>query len=334
MLKAPKFWFSNGKYSLLISKIMAPLAMIWEVCARLRLMTGRYESFDVPIVCIGNITIGGSGKTPTSIALAELCIQHGINAHIISKGYKGKCKGPKKVTSKDSAYEIGDEPLLMSNFATVWVAKKRTHAITSAINDGAELIILDDGFQDSSIRKNISIITVDAQQAFGNKKVLPAGPLREKLHRGFKRADILLVIGSEYQREKFLNSNKLPKNLMIMSGEITIVETGLNIENTEFIAAAGIAHPRKFFDILRLNGAKLIKEISLPDHVVFSRTLIERLKKLATKNNVSLIVTEKDYVKIPTCEKSNFVCLPIKLNFLQSKELITLIKNTFDQSVK
>ena len=119
-----------------------------------------------------------------------------------------------------------------------------------------------------------------------------------------------------------------------MSGEITIVEKGLNIENTEFIAAAGIAHPRKFFDILRLNGAKLIKEISLPDHVVFSRTLIERLKKLATKNNVSLIVTEKDYVKIPTCEKSNFVCLPIKLNFLQSRELITLIKNTFDQSVK
>ena len=121
MLKAPKFWFSNGKCSLLISKIMTPLSMIWEVCARLRLMTGRYESFDVPIVCIGNITIGGSGKTPTSIALAELCIQHGINAHIISKGYKGKCKGPRKVTSKDSAYEMGDEPLLMSNFAPVWV---------------------------------------------------------------------------------------------------------------------------------------------------------------------------------------------------------------------
>ena len=120
MLKAPKFWFSNRKCSLLISKIMTPLSMIWEVCARLRLMTGRYESFDVPIVCIGNITIGGSGKTPTSIALIKLCIQHGINAHIHFKDIKESVRVQKSDGGKDSAYEMGDEPLLMSNFLLLY----------------------------------------------------------------------------------------------------------------------------------------------------------------------------------------------------------------------
>lgn len=334
MLRSPNFWFSKRLSSRLLANITSPFSLFWSVLARLRALLGKNETFEVPIICVGNINVGGSGKTPTTIALAEMFSANGTKAQIISRGYKGKSKNPKKVGRLDSAIEMGDEPILMANFAPVWVANSRRSAIVSSINDGADLLILDDGFQDSSISKTVSIVTVDAKIAFGNGKVLPSGPLRESLSAGLRRADILLVIGEERHRSSFLKNTILPRNLNIFSGELKPVKTGIKLRNARFIAVAGIAHPDKFFDTLEKYGAILVKKIYLPDHSNFSDSLIQRLKKVATYNEAQIIITEKDAVRIPENERINFVSLPVRLNIFKQKKFIKLLQSRINHSFK
>ena len=334
MLKAPKFWFSEKNLALFFANILFPLSVIWKFFSTRRIMNGKYEEFTIPIICVGNINIGGSGKTPTTIALAKIFLENKTKVHIISKGYKGIIKGPKKVTETDDAYHVGDEPVLMSKFAPVWVAKNRKNAIIAAIKDGAELLILDDGFQDPSIKKTFSIITVDAEIAFGNRKILPSGPLREPISAALSRADVLLVIGRKHQRERFIKSIKVPKELNVFGAEMQVVKSGIYLDKARFVAVAGIAHPEKFFNSIQKFGGKITKKFSLPDHENYTPRLLRKLKKASLNNNAQLITTEKDFVRIPKNERHNFIFLPIKLQFSEELELINSIKSVINQSFK
>ena len=334
MLKAPKFWFSEKNLALFFANILFPLSVIWKFFSTRRIMNGKYEEFTIPIICVGNINIGGSGKTPTTIALAKIFLENKTKVHIISKGYKGIIKGPKKVTETDDAYHVGDEPVLMSKFAPVWVAKNRKNAIIAAIEDGAELLILDDGFQDPSIKKTFSIITVDAEIAFGNRKILPSGPLREPISAALSRADVLLVIGRKHQRERFIKSIKVPKELNVFGAEMQVVKSGIYLDKARFVAVAGIAHPEKFFNSIQKFGGKITKKFSLPDHENYTPRLLRKLKKASLNNNAQLITTEKDFVRIPKNERHNFIFLPIKLQFSEELELINSIKSVINQSFK
>ena len=334
MLKAPKFWFSEKKLALFFANILFPLSVIWKFFSTRRIMNGKYEEFTIPIICVGNINIGGSGKTPTTIALAKIFLENKTKVHIISKGYKGIIKGPKKVTETDDAYHVGDEPVLMSKFAPVWVAKNRKNAIIAAIEDGAELLILDDGFQDPSIKKTFSIITVDAEIAFGNRKILPSGPLREPISAALSRADVLLVIGRKHQRERFIKSIKVPKELNVFGAEMQVVKSGIYLDKARFVAVAGIAHPEKFFNSIEKFGGEITKKFSLPDHENYTPRLLRKLKKASLNNSAQLITTEKDFVRIPKNERHNFIFLPIKLKFSEELELINCIQSVINQSFK
>ena len=334
MLKAPKFWFSEKNLALFFANILFPLSVIWKFFSTRRIMNGKYEEFTIPIICVGNINIGGSGKTPTTIALAKIFLENKTKVHIISKGYRGIIKGPKKVTETDDAYHVGDEPVLMSKFAPVWVAKNRKNAIIAAIEDGAELLILDDGFQDPSIKKTFSIITVDAEIAFGNRKILPSGPLREPISAALSRADVLLVIGRKHQRERFIKSIKVPKELNVFGAEMQVVKSGIYLDKARFVAVAGIAHPEKFFNSIEKFGGEITKKFSLPDHENYTPRLLRKLKKASLNNNAQLITTEKDFVRIPKNERHNFIFLPIKLKFSEELELINSIKSVINQSFK
>ena len=334
MLKAPKFWFSEKNLAVFFAKVLFPLSVIWEFFSKRRILNGKYEEFTVPIICVGNINIGGSGKTPTTIALAKIFLENKTKVHIISRGYKGKIKGPKKVNEADDAYDVGDEPILMSKFAPVWVAKQRRSAIIAAIEDGAELLILDDGFQDPSIKKTLSIITVDAEIAFGNRKILPSGPLREPIPDALSRADILLVIGEEHQRERFIKSIDLPNELNVFGAEMKVVKSDIHLDKAKFVAVAGIGHPEKFFNSIEKFGGEIRKKFSLPDHENYTSRLLRKLKKASLDNNAQLITTEKDFVRIPQNERHNFIFLPIKLKFSEELELINSIKSVINQSFR
>ena len=169
---------------------------------------------------------------------------------------------------------------------------------------------------------------------FGNKMVFPCGPLRENLTNGLKRADVLLVIGKDLSRVAFLDNEKLPKGLDVWFGEIQAIHTGMSLKGNRFVAAAGIAHPEKFFNTLEKCGAEIIKKVPLPDHVNFSTTLIQRLKNIATNANAQIIITEKDAVRIPETERINFISLPIRLQIYQHDQLIEAIYSKFAQSLK
>mgnify|MGYP001161500232 FL=1 len=334
MLKAPKFWFSEKNLAVFFAKVLFPLSVIWEFFSKRRILNGKYEEFTIPIICVGNINIGGSGKTPATIALAKIFLKNKTKVHIISKGYKGKITGPKKVNETDDAYGVGDEPILMSKVAPVWVAKQRRNAIIAAIEDGAELLILDDGFQDTSIKKTLSIVTVDAEIGFGNRKILPSGPLREPIPNALSRSDVLLVIGRKHHREKFIKSIDLPNELNVFGAEMEVVKSDIHLDKAKFVAVAGIGHPEKFFNSIEKFGGEIRKKFSLPDHENYTPHLLCKLKKASLDNNAQLITTEKDFVRIPKNERHNFIFLPIKLKFSEELELINSIKSVINQSFK
>lgn len=178
-MRPPLFW---NRPRGLISRLLAPLEWIWISTTRKRLKNGPWEKLDVPVVCVGNINIGGTGKTPTVIALLEVFANLGITAHVVSRGHGGSEIGPTQVNERThTSTQVGDEPLIIAAFGPCWVAKDRTEGAKAAIKAGAQVILMDDGFQNPSLAKDLSLVVVDAEIGFGNGRVIPAGPLREPL---------------------------------------------------------------------------------------------------------------------------------------------------------
>ena len=310
----PKFWYPKNNNINVISLTLIPVGYIYSLLTKLRFLKSFQQRFEIPVVCIGNLNAGGTGKTPTTIAAAQFLIESGYNVHLISSGYGGITKGPMLVNAEQhSASEVGDEPLLLSAFAPTWVAKERSAAIKMAIIDGAQIILLDDGFQDPSVYKDLTILTVNANKGFGNKRCIPSGPLREKLSSGLKRADFLISIGADASQEQFIKLHKSDINLPLGRASLEVLSTGISWKNAKVIAFAGIAHPENFFNTLRLQGAELIECHALGDHQKLSSTLIKRLIENARAEDAQLVTTEKDYVRLPRKFRSEVITLPVRL---------------------
>ena len=193
--------------------LLWPLAALYARATAARVARQPDFSATVPVICVGNINVGGTGKTPTVIALATKLQAWGYKVHIVSRGYGGKIAGPAQVDiARHTAADVGDEPLLLAAFTETWIARNRAKGVEAAQVAGAEVILLDDGFQNPSVTKNLNIVVVDAKSGFGNARVLPAGPLREPVDAGMKRADLLVSIGAEKDRETFRRtwSNQVP----------------------------------------------------------------------------------------------------------------------------
>ena len=323
-MKTPSFWGTRG----VCSTLLIPAASLYGAVSRfLRSRKSVYRA-PVPVICVGNLTAGGAGKTPTVIDLLQRLTARDAVVHAVSRGYGGSEQGPLSVTiGKHTAAEVGDEPLLIASYAPTWVSKDRADGVRAAVAAGAEVVVLDDGFQNPSVAKDLSIIVVDAAYGFGNELRIPAGPLRENISNGMARADAVLLIGdpAAHWSESFHNKPVLRAHLKARF-------SGISLDGARVLAFAGIGRPEKFFSTVEEQGAVVVDRESFPDHNVYSRSLIDRLMARAEEQNLMLVTTEKDAVKLPSHTLGKIWPVPIGLFFDQPDKIDELINNVLKRS--
>lgn len=309
-MKAPRFWFAPAG---VLARLLVPLGALYAAATARRLRRGAKAAFraPVPVLCIGNLEAGGAGKTPVAAYLAAAL----PGAFIVSRGYGGHLQGPVQVDpQKHSAAEVGDEPLLLAQNAPVMVAKNRQAGAQAALAAGAKALILDDGFQDPSLVKDLSLLVVDAARGWGNGHCLPAGPLREKIAEGLRRADFLLSLGPAEAQARFATTYAaLPSPPPRLEGALAPLPMGMDWAGARLFAFAGIGAPEKFFATLRGLGADLRGTVALADHQPLSPTLLQRLAHEARGEGAELVTTEKDAMRLPQAWRGRVLVLPVRL---------------------
>ena len=327
MLKAPKFWYL--KKDTYLSSSLFPLSLLFRLGTKLRSLVSKEKQSELPIICIGNIVVGGAGKTPVSLKIGQMLIEAGYSPHFVSKGYAGLEKNNTLIESWHSPKRVGDESILLAEVAPTWVGVDRNRSFNLAKDKGADCIVMDDGFQNPTIKKDFSIIVINGEQEFGNKRVIPSGPLRESINRGLTRTNLIIVIGKISNEIK----EKIPSHIPIIYSSFAINNENKTFKGQKILAFAGIAYPEKFFNSLRDQGAKLVKEIIYPDHHIYDENDLLNLAEIANKTQSILVTTKKDFVRIPKSYRSLVNTLEGKIEFEDENLLLEILSNVVENKI-
>ncbi len=327
MLKAPRFWYK--KSDTYLSNTLYPLSLLFRFGTKLRNIVSRQRISDLPVICIGNIVVGGAGKTPVALKLGLLLKQSGFKPHFVSKGYGGIENNNTLVKEWHSAQSVGDESILLSEIAPTWIGKDRNKSFMLAKENGADCIIMDDGFQNPTLQKDFSIIVINGEQGFGNKRVIPSGPLRESISRGISRANLIIVIGEIDEDIKRKISNSVP----LIHAKFQISRNNKIYKNQKVTAFAGIAYPEKFYNSLNEQGAILEKKISYPDHHIFDENDMLNLAETANMTKSVLVTTKKDFVRIPKSYRSLVSTLDGEIEFEDEEILMEILGNLLENKI-
>ena len=294
-MRAPSFWWQEPGAA---AAWLGPVAAVYGAVAAARLRQPG-EPAGVPVLCVGNPTLGGSGKTPTALALARLLIDVGERPFVLSRGYGGRLAGPVTVDQRHHrADDVGDEPLLLVRTAPTIIARDRVAGARAARRAGAGVIVLDDGFQNPSLTKDLSILVVDAQRGIGNGKVFPAGPLRAPFEAQLERAQALLIIGDGTAGAE-VASAAAARALTLFYGRLRPEAAAVaSLKDARVLAFAGIGHPEKFFATLTAAGIDVATRREFPDHHRFTAPEAAALIAEADRTGLSLVTTEKDFVRL------------------------------------
>lgn len=302
--------------------------MIWRSLTKSRVARAPRLRTVPPVVCVGNLTVGGTGKTPVVLDLLE---RLGVGASVVSRGYGGQMQGPVCVDpSRHCAADVGDEPLLLASFAPVYVARKRAEAARMAASGGAKIIVMDDGFQNPDVAKDLSLLVVDAEVGFGNGRVMPSGPLREPVSEGIARADMVITIGDAAAQARLLSEWPELEGVPRVAARLCPIDMGMPWKGLRAIAFAGIGRPEKFFNTLEGLGVDLVAKHSFGDHQQFAPQALSRLAREARESGARLVTTEKDAVRLPEAFRREVLILPVRLVFGDDTPLeraLTSLKN-------
>ena len=314
-MKTPSFW----KQKTFFSTLLMPLGWLYGGITALRIRFSKPYHAACPVFCVGNLTAGGTGKTPVSIALAEILKSMGKHPFFISRGYGGKLTGVLVEPEKHTPFEVGDEPLLLAQTAPVVINPNRAEAAKLALQNGADCLIMDDGFQNPTLYKDFSFLVFDGAYGIGNGRILPAGPLRESFESGIKRAQVFIILGHDLQN--LAQRTSLP----VLKGEIV---SDLQQKATKSVLAfAGIGHPEKFYRSLEECGFQVLQKYDFPDHHFYTASELNALIMEAQNLKCEIFTTSKDYVKIPQNLKSYFKVLDIKVRWENENAVRQMLEN-------
>ena len=305
----PKFWKSNKNF---FTVLLIPLSLITWIYIILKKTFIQKVKFNIPVICVGNIFIGGTGKTPLSIHIARKLSENGKNPAIVRKYYK---------SHKD------EHKMILSYYNKLILNLNRSKGIYEALEKGYDAVILDDGFQDYKIKKNLSIICFNSNQLIGNGYLFPSGPLRESLG-SLRNANILIINGDRSLdfEQKIL---KIQKDLKIYYSNYK----PLNIQefkNKKLLVISGIGNPENFFKILKDNQMNIQKKMVYPDHYEFTKNEMLKIIEYAKKNDFQIVMTEKDYYKIKDFSLENIKYLKVKLEIEKEEEFIKNVMKAYD----
>jgi tetraacyldisaccharide 4'-kinase len=317
-MRPPEFWNRNGGTSKLARAALAPVSWAYAATVGYKAANAKPYRSSAKVVCVGNITAGGTGKTPISIAIARALLDRQQRVRILTRGYGGRVRGPAVVHGQaDTAEEVGDEALLLSAAAPVIVARDRADGAKLAERKGVDVIVMDDGHQNFTLAKDLSIVVVDAEAGFGNGFVLPAGPLREPVEAGLARADAIVITDEgDLQLPDFDGP--------VLRARLVPVDV-LRLEGKRVVAFAGIGRPVKFFDTLRRLGAEIVEEHAFADHHVYTPPDMGKLRHQAHSGNAMLITTEKDFVRLPPAQRLDVRYVPVRAAFDNPAALMALL---------
>ena len=328
----PKFWNKKN----FLSNTLLPLSFIYYLINFLYKNFTKSEKSNLPIICVGNITVGGSGKTPIVKALGKICKSMNKNPAILLRGYGGNSSGPLKVNNKThTTLEVGDEAILHSTNFKTWISKNRYQGAREIERElDIDVIIMDDGLQNKSLEKDLKIIVFDGNKGAGNKRLLPAGPLREPFNKGVTNADVCIILGDDKTDLKTFFSLWHPKIKLLKAKIIPNSIIVKSLLHKKIIAFAGIGMPEKFFSTLKKLNLELIQTVNFPDHKKYKIKEINYLLNLADKKNALLVTTEKDIKRIHPLNVTNFkkiVSLPIDIEFENEGEVKNILEKIFNE---
>jgi tetraacyldisaccharide 4'-kinase len=331
-MQPPDFWKNEPEHAGPWPVVLSPLSKLWQWAGARRWRQGSHVELGIPVICIGNVNLGGTGKTPTVIETVTRLIAMGKRPHVVSKGYKGRITGPARVEPTDhTANDVGDEPLLLAAFAPTWISKDRLAGARAAKAAGADVIVLDDGLQNPALAKDLTIMVVDAQMGFGNGQVFPAGPLREVIEDAVMKTDLLLTIGPKGDvHDDFRDKWAAIKALPHASSSIEPLQTGMDWQGMEVLAFAGIGRPEKFYHTLKDMGVKVKATRSFDDHQTLSTSLLARLENEAWQLGAQLVTTEKDAVRLPKEWQQKVLTVPVRLKIHQTKIFDEALRAVFE----
>jgi len=325
-MRAPDFW--DRKTDGVLPTLLRPLGCVVAGLAAVRQKRVAPYQASVPVICVGNLVAGGAGKTPVALDIAARLSARGIKVHVVMRGYGGTELGPLKVDpgSHDAAL-VGDEALLLSQSAPTWVSRDRKAGVEAATADGAEAIVLDDGFQNPSVHKDLSLLVVDGIYGFGNGRVMPAGPLRETIAAGLARAEAVVLLGADeadvwgrVQRAGF-------RHLPVLRAKLEPGQDDEDLRGREVFAFAGIGRPQKFFDTLSALGAKLVGCKAFDDHHPYTDAELDAILRGA--GGAQVVTTTKDHIRLSVEHRKQVRPVAVNLVWKDASEIDGLLAPLF-----
>ncbi|MGH6955430.1 MAG: tetraacyldisaccharide 4'-kinase [Caulobacteraceae bacterium] len=328
--RTPRWWYVRRGAPMPITRaLLRPASWVWAWATARRVASGACEEVGAPVICVGNLTLGGAGKTPVARALARRLSDQGRAAHILTRGYGGRLGGPVRVDpALHTAVDVGDEALMMAADAPVWVSRDRAAGARAAREAGAEVIVMDDGHQNPSVRKALSLVVVDGETRagewpFGDGAVFPAGPMREPLAAGLARADVVVVLLAADLAEPD------PDLLALFAGKPVLIarlEPASPPPNGPQLGFAGIGKPWKVERALKAAGCDLADFAPLADHARYDERLLKFLAHRAEALGAGLVTTEKDWAKLPPAWRERVACWPVEARFEDEAALEGLLR--------